>query len=83
MQGDDADQNMERQLAAAPEDIQTAGRDSSEPQTVSVEWAKVMLAAKLHEQASVSSPTVRSYSPGTNLQVVRREGSWVLWVLQM
>ena len=34
--------------------------------------------AKLHDQASVSSPTVRSYSPGTNLQVVRREGSWVL-----
>jgi hypothetical protein len=82
-QGDDADQDTERQLGdrhqlAAPEDTQTAGRDSSEPQTVSVEWAKVMLAAKMHDQASVSSPTVRSYSPGTNLQVVRREGSWVL-----
>jgi hypothetical protein len=37
-----------------------------------------MLAAKMHDLASVSSPTVRSYSPGTNLQVVRREGSWVL-----
>ena len=82
-QGDDADQDSERQLddghqLAASEDAQTAGRDSSEPQTVSVEWAKVMLAAKMHDQASVSSPTVRSYSPGTNLQVVRREGSWVL-----
>jgi hypothetical protein len=82
-QGDDAHQDKERWLGdghrlAAPEDTQTAGRDSSEPQTVSVEWAKVMLAAKLHGQASVSSPTVRSYSPGTNLQVVRREGSWVL-----
>ncbi len=80
-QGDDAD--TERQLGdghqlAAPEDTQRAGRDSSEPQTVSVEWAKVMLAATVHDQASVSSPTVRSYSPGTNLQVVRREGSWVL-----
>ena len=78
-QGDDAHQDKERWLGdghqlAAPEDT----RDSSEPQTVSVEWAKVMLAAKLHDQASVSSPTVRSYSPGTNLQVVRREGSWVL-----
>ena len=80
-QGDDAHQDKERWLGdghqlAAPEDTQR--RDSSEPQTVSVEWAKVMLAAKLHDQASVSSPTVRSYSPGTNLQVVRREGSWVL-----
>ena len=82
-QGDDAHQDTKRQLGdghqlAAPEDTQTAGRDSSEPQTVSVEWAKVMLAAKMHDQASISSPTVRSYSPGKNLQVVRREGSWVL-----
>ena len=82
-QGDDASQDSQRQLdgrhqLAASEDAQTAGRDNSEPQTVSVEWAKVMLAAKMHNQASVSSSTVRSYLPGTNLQVVRREGSWVL-----
>ena len=82
-QGDDASHDSEHQLdgthpLATSEDAQTAGRDSSEPQTVSVEWAKVMLAAKMHDQASVSSPSVRSYSPGTNLQVVRREGSWVL-----
>jgi hypothetical protein len=57
---------------------QAGRRDGSEAQAVSVEWAKVMLAAKTHAQASVSSPMVRSYSPDTNLQVVRREGSWVL-----
>ena len=82
-QGDNVDQDMDRQLGdghqlAAPENTQTARRDSSEPQIMSVEWAKVMLDAKTHDQASISSPTVRSYSPGTNLQVVRREGSWVL-----
>ena len=82
-QGNDASYDSEHQLddghqLAAPENTQTAARDSSEPQTVSVEWAKVVLAAKMHDQASVSSPSVRSYSPGTNLQVVRREGSWVL-----
>jgi hypothetical protein len=82
-QGDDASQDSQRQLdgrhqLAASEDAQTAGRDNSEPQTESVAWAKVMLAAKMHNQASVSSSTVRSYLPGTNLQVVRREGSWVL-----
>src|SRR6476620_9635154 len=36
-----------------------------------VEWTKVVLAARMHDQASVSSLTVRLYSPGTNLQVVR------------
>ena len=41
-----------------------------------VELAKVILAAQTHSQASVSSPTVRFYRPGTELQVVRREGIW-------
>ena len=43
-----------------------------------VEWTKVMLAARLHDQASVTSLTVRFYTPGTNLQVIRREGVWLL-----
>ena len=82
-QGDDASQDSERQLdgrhqLVTSEDAQTAGRDSSEPPTVSVEWVKVVLAAKMHDQASVSSPTVRFYSPGTNLHVIKREGSWFL-----
>ena len=38
------------------------------------EWAKVVLPARVHDQASVSSLTVRHYSPGVELQVVRREG---------
>jgi hypothetical protein len=42
-----------------------------------VEWTKVALAARMHDQASVSSPTVRLFTPGTNLQVVRREGIWL------
>src|SRR5262245_29207668 len=74
--GDHADQDTEsqvgdRNLLAASEDAQVGGSDSSKPQTVSVEWAKVMLAAKMHDQASISSPTVRSYSPGTNLQGIK------------
>ena len=43
-----------------------------------VEWTKVMLAARMHDQASVTSLTVRFYTPGTNLQVIRREGVWLL-----
>src|SRR5262249_45198371 len=42
-----------------------------------VEWAKVMLAAKVHDDASVSSPTLRFYQPGTALQVVGRQSGWV------
>jgi hypothetical protein len=42
-----------------------------------VEWTKVMLAARMHDQASVSSPTVRLFSPGIDLQVIRREGVWL------
>jgi len=42
-----------------------------------IEWAKVALAAKVHGEASVSSPTLRLYQPGTALQVVSRQNGWV------
>jgi hypothetical protein len=42
-----------------------------------VEWAKVAFAAKVHSDASVSSPTLRFYQPGTALQVVSRQNGWV------
>lgn len=42
-----------------------------------LEWAKVVLAAKVHGDASVSSPTLRFYPPGTSLQVVSRQNGWV------
>src|SRR5262249_17557874 len=43
----------------------------------SVNWAKVAFAAKVHSDASVSSPTLRFYRPGTALQVVERQNGWV------
>jgi hypothetical protein len=42
-----------------------------------IEWAKVILAARVHSEASVSSPTLRFYQPGTALQVVSRENGWL------
>lgn len=42
-----------------------------------IEWAKVLLAARVHSEASVSSPTLRFYQPGTALQVISRENGWV------
>ena len=37
----------------------------------------MVLAAKVHGDASVSSPTLRFYRPGTALQVVSRQNGWV------
>ncbi len=42
-----------------------------------IEWARVILAAKVHGDASVSSPTLRYYQAGTALQVVSRQNGWV------
>ena len=75
----DPSQNSERKPGAWS---QTAASEAKAPvsaseSVVSVEGAKVVLAARVHDQASVSSPTVRFYTPGTDLQVVRREGDWL------
>jgi hypothetical protein len=79
-QSDDPSQNSERkpgaeyQLAASEDKATTSKNSGAEQEPV--EWAKVVLAAQTHSQASVSSPTVRFYRPGTELQIVRREGAW-------
>jgi hypothetical protein len=74
----DARQNSERKPGAWYQLASEAkAPHSGSESAVSVEWAKVVLAARLHDQASVSSPTERFYAPGTDLQVVRREGGWL------
>jgi hypothetical protein len=78
--GDDASQSSKRKPGT---EHQPATSEDKTPASLSVgaepepvEWAKVMLAAQTHSEASVSSPTIRFYSPGSKLQVVRREGAW-------
>jgi hypothetical protein len=76
-QSDQPRQNSERgadRLAASENKATFSGSDGAEPKPV--ELAKVMLAAQTHSQASVSSPMVRFYRPGTELQVLRKEGIW-------
>jgi len=74
----DPSQNPERKPGAWYQLASEAKAPASGSESAaSVEWAKVVLAARMHDQASVSSPTVRFYSPGTDLQVVRREGVWL------
>lgn len=42
-----------------------------------LEKVKVVLAARMHSEPLVSSPTVRFFSPGTELQLVKRQNGWV------
>ena len=63
------------QPAASPGSLAASEFDSSKQDHV--EWTKVMLAARVHSEASVSSPTIRFYRPGTELQVVSRENGWL------
>lgn len=46
-------------------------------ETAEPETAKIALAARMHSEPLVSSPTVRFFSPGTELQLVRRQNGWV------
>ena len=63
----------DEQLAASEESPEAKlGDAEQEP----VEWAEIVLAARAHGEASVSSPTIRFYSPGTQLQIVRRQDGW-------
>jgi hypothetical protein len=48
------------------------GVEQAQPET-----AGVVLAARVHSEPSVSSPTVRFFAPGTELQVVGRENGWL------
>jgi hypothetical protein len=41
------------------------------------QWAEVVLAARVHSAASVSSPTVRHYRVGTRLKVIDRKSGWI------
>jgi len=41
------------------------------------EWTKVALAARVHSDASVSSPIISFYQAGTALQVLDRQNGWV------
>jgi hypothetical protein len=63
------------QPAASPGSLAALELDSSKQDHV--EWTKVILAARVHSEASVSSPTIRFYRPGTELQVVSRENGWL------
>jgi hypothetical protein len=61
------------QLVASEEKAPTIESDSAGQE---LERAKVVLAAALHSEGSVSSPTSRIYPPGKELLVVGRADGW-------
>ncbi len=67
----------DQQNADTGDQPQTSASESDDLEQELVEWAKVTLAVKVHSAASVSSATIRYYRPGTELQVVKRDGGWV------
>jgi hypothetical protein len=72
---DDLARTVEQKLPSNPAALEAEA--SASRTTEALDWVKVALAATVHTQGSVSSPTVRIYSPGTNLQVVSRENGWL------
>ena len=67
-----------KRTPVSPSPVVTSTNSPSEGTAYrSVEWAKVAFAAKVHSDASVSSPTLRFYRPDIALQVVDRQNGWV------
>ena len=73
--------NSERRFGAldhrAASDNQSTASAIGGVELESIEWAKVTLAARGHSEASVSSPIIRFYRPGTELRIVSREDGWL------
>jgi hypothetical protein len=63
-------------IAAEPSQTPT-GDLAAEGAGEQVAWVKLILAAKVHSAASVSSPVVRIYGAGRELEVVGREHGWL------
>jgi hypothetical protein len=51
--------------------------DASDGENVEMPWAVVIRWATVHSGPSVSAPTVRFYSVGTELQVVDHQTGWI------
>jgi hypothetical protein len=70
--------NSQATAHLSPQDVTATSEARSIVSTLpQVEWTKVVLATRMHDQASTASFTLRHYSPGADLRVVRREGTWL------
>jgi hypothetical protein len=71
------DQTTQKQSEKPPLLPQTELGDQQVEAGDAEQWAEVVLAARVHSAASVSSPTVRHYRVGTRLKVVDRKSGWI------
>ena len=72
----ESDRSQHSNGSPAPGEASTSAQDGGTADAQS-EWANVVLAARVHSEASVSSPTIRFYQAGTALRVVGRESGWL------
>lgn len=68
--------NRDHRPASTALVVPASSSGSDVPEQGSGLWAKVVLAARAHAEASISSPITHFYRAGTELQVIRREGGW-------
>ena len=71
------DQTTQKQSEKPAPVSQTEPGDPQVKVGDSEQWAEVVLAARAHSAASVSSPTVRHYRVGTRLKVIDRRSGWI------
>jgi hypothetical protein len=62
---------------AQPKQASQPAADAGVATAEHVAWARVILAAKAHSEASVSSPITKFYPIGTELQIVGRQSGWI------
>lgn len=73
----DTDQASEQAPDAGVAPAAQAPARSTPAAAEHVTWARLILGAKAHRAASVSSPITRFYPTGTELQIVGRESGWL------
>jgi hypothetical protein len=71
----DARQGANRYVAEPS--LTGSGKTDPSSEFSETEWVKVILAAKVHTKADISSPTLTFYQPGTELQVESRSDGWL------
>jgi hypothetical protein len=79
-------------VTATTDDEAPLATEGASPDSAEANWVKVILPAKLHRAADVSSPVVNYYSPGTVLRAASVSDAWVAiidpatqaqgWILQ-
>lgn len=62
---------------AAPDMAETVAPAEALQDAAHVAWVKVVYGARAHSAASISSPIIKFFPPGKELQILGRESGWI------